>query len=69
MNRHESRDAGQAIRTKESLADCLSRGYALKREGRVEEAFQAFNWAVELDVDSARRGSRLRKFCRSESPP
>jgi predicted RNA polymerase sigma factor len=53
MNRHESRDARQDIRTEESLADCLSRGHVLKREGRIEEAFQAFNRAVELDVDSA----------------
>ncbi|HTC99624.1 MAG TPA: tetratricopeptide repeat protein [Bradyrhizobium sp.] len=53
MNRHESRDAGQDLRTEEGLADCLGRGHALKREGRIEEAFQAFNRAVELDVDSA----------------
>jgi tetratricopeptide (TPR) repeat protein len=53
MNRHESRDAGQDIRTEEGLADCLGRGHALNREGRIEEAFQAFNRAVELDVDSA----------------
>ena len=51
MNRHESRDAGQDIRTEEGLADCLGRGHALNREGRIEEAFQAFNRAVELDVE------------------
>jgi Flp pilus assembly protein TadD len=53
MNRHESRDAGQDLRTEESSADLVRRGHALKREGRVEEAFQAFNSAVELDADSA----------------
>src|SRR5215472_7506582 len=52
MNRHESRDAGQDIGTEESTADLVSRGHALKGEGRIEEAFNAFNRAVELDVDS-----------------
>lgn len=53
MNRRESRDAGQDLRAAESTADLVSRGYALKREGRIEEAFRAFDRAVELDADSA----------------
>jgi len=52
MNRHQSRDAGQDIRTEESTADLVSRGYGLRSQGRIEEAFAAFNRAVELDVDS-----------------
>ncbi len=59
MNRHESREAGHDIRTEEGTADLLSRGYAFKREGRIEEAFNAFNRAVELDVDSAKAWKAL----------
>src|ERR1700754_3915330 len=43
----------------DSTADLLSRGYAFKREGRIEEAFNAFNRAVELDVDSAQAWKAL----------
>jgi Tfp pilus assembly protein PilF/ADP-heptose:LPS heptosyltransferase len=53
MNRHDSRDAGQEIKTVESTAELLDRGHALKAEGRIEESFNAFNKAVELDIDSA----------------
>ena len=53
MNRRESRDAGQDLKAEESTADLVSRGHALKREDRIEEAFRAFDRAVELDIESA----------------
>jgi tetratricopeptide (TPR) repeat protein len=43
----------RAIAQQEKPRFLLDLGYALKRLGRLEEAFRAFDRAVELDIDSA----------------
>ena len=52
----------RAIEQEEKPRFLLSLGHALKRHGRLEDAFKVFDRAVELDIDSAEAWKPLAQF-------